>query len=286
MAETRIRLDKQIQKASKVNQFPLSDANGELQYADLNGVIKAGETLTRLDSVEIVGGDLIIKYTAEDGQQQVRSTKLQINQTDINVADAKLENPSAGVYRLLLTETDGTTYPVDLSALLAVVTSNTNYITLSGNGTPGTPLRADPTTAFFNLIPKVLDNLNDCTVTNALIDEQAAKPGDVVLVWDRDMKQWVPRSSSSMDNYREITETFPDLRAGNIAPLQYRINQLVPQSIKVFRNGLRQLLGVDYTLGRQGEPDTNEIVFSVPFKDSYPETIIVDYRPLPNAVLA
>jgi hypothetical protein len=50
---TRIRLDKQIQRAPKPRQVPLSDVNGELQFADIDPLIKSGETLTHLNSVEI-----------------------------------------------------------------------------------------------------------------------------------------------------------------------------------------------------------------------------------------
>lgn len=276
---TRIRLDKQIQKASKENKFPLSDINGELQYADVSTVVKAMETLTHLDTVEIVNGNLIIKYTAEDGKQQVVSTRLIISGQDINVSDAKMENPSAGVYRLIITETDGSTYPVDLSALLAVVTKNTEYITWSGNGTPATPLSIELTDKFWEKVPKVLDDLEDCTVTQTQIDEQLQVPGSTVLTYDPAARQWVPKSIATLDNYLEITERFQDLTTGDAIYLQYEINQLYPQSVKVFRNGNRQYLDVDYRLNPDGYPK-NAIVFTESFTDRYPEKVIVDYRPL------
>ncbi len=277
MAETRVRLDKQIQKAPAVNMVPLSDANGELQFANIGGLIKTGETLTRLNSVEITGGNLVIKYTPEDGNQQVVSTPLVVGQTDINVADAKLENPSAGVYRLLITETDGTTYPVDLSALLAVVTQNTTYLTLSGNGTPQNPLRADLTAEFWNQVPRNLDALTDVTVSDPVIDEEMNKGGGVILGWNNEMRQWVPKSTRSLDSYYEVTETFPNYRAGNAVFLQINTSQIINGSIKVYRNGLRQAFDIDYDFGKQGEP--NSIQFFVPFTDAFPETVIVDYRP-------
>lgn len=279
MAElTRSRLDKQIQKAPKINQFPLSDANGELQYADILATIKAGETLTRLNSVDVVAGNLVIKYTAEDGVQQVVSTPLAINQQDIKVSDAKLDNPSAGVYRLLITENDGTTYPVDLSALLAVVTQNAGYVTLSGNGTPQSPLRADLSDLFFQQIPKALDDLGDTTVNQALIDDQLTRNGDVALVWNTEMRQWMPRSISGLDKLKEITETFRDLRQGNTVALQIPLNGIADQSLKVYRNGMRQDNGVDYTANAQ--QGGNLINFSEPFTDKYPEKVTVDYRPI------
>ncbi|OJW79570.1 MAG: hypothetical protein BGO69_12635 [Bacteroidetes bacterium 46-16] len=277
MAETRIRLDKQIQKAPAVNMVPLSDANGELQFANIGGLIKTGETVTRLNSVEITGGDLVIKYTAEDGNQQVVSTKLAINQTDINVADAKLENSSSGVYRLIITETDGSTYPVDLSALLAVVAQNTQDVTLTGNGTPQNPLRADLTADFWTKVPRNLDAMDDVYVPDLIIAQEVSKGGTVVLVWDYEMRQWIPKSSRSLDSYYEVTETFPELRAGDRVFLQINTSQIVNGSIKVYRNGLRQAYGIDYDFGKQGEP--NSIQFYVPFTDKFPETVIVDYRP-------
>ncbi|PZF71565.1 hypothetical protein [Taibaiella soli] len=277
MAETRIRLDKQIQKAPAVNMVPLSDGNGELQFANIGGLIKTGETLTRLNSVEINGGNLIIKYTAEDGIQQVVSTALNFSQTDVKINDAKLDNPSTGVYRLLITETDGKTYPVDLSALLAVVTQNTEYVRISGNGTPQNPLSIDLTDVFWNQIPRTLDALDDVYTSREIIDQEVSKGGNVVLIYDYEQRQWLPRSSRSLDSYYEVTETFPEYRAGNAVFLQMNISQIVNGSIKVYRNGLRQAYGIDYDYGKQGEP--NGIQFYVPFNDKFPETVIVDYRP-------
>lgn len=277
MSETRIRLDKQIQKAPAVNMFPLSDGNGELQYVDIRGIVKGNETLTRLNSVEITGGNLVIKYTPEDGNQQVVSTPFAYSQTDIKLADAKMDNPSAGVYRLILTESDGHSYPVDLSALLAVVTQGNQYFSLTGNGTPQNPLRVDPTSDFWNQVPRTLDALNDVVTPNEIIDEQMSKGGEVVLVFDYDSQQWMPKSSLTLSTYQETTETFTDMVAGSIVRLHLPVSQIVNGSIKVFRNGLRQALGADYDLGSQGEP--NAIRFTTGFKNNFPETVIVDYRP-------
>jgi hypothetical protein len=263
--------------------IPLSDANGELQYAAVSTLIKSGETLTHLDAVEISGGSIIIKYTAEDGRQQVVSTKLATGQQDINVADAKLDNPSAGVYRLIITETDGNTYPVDLSALLAVVTANTADITLSGNGTPGDPLRADLTSDFLQKVPHTLDELQDCTVTQAAIDEQSGKYGNVYLGWDSSLGQWVPEGIAGPDRQAELTEWFNGLKGGDRVYLQYPTDQLVQQSIKVYRNGLRQYLNEDYRQDAQGT-ERNAIVFTEPFTDRYAEKVIVDYCPLVAAL--
>lgn len=278
MAETRIRLDKQIQKAPSVNMVPLSDANGELQFANIGGLIKTGETLTRLNSVEVTGGNLVIKYTAEDGNQQVVSTALAFSQTDIKVSDAKLENPSVGVYRLLITESDGSTYPVDLSALLAVVTQNTTYLTMSGNGTPQNPLRVDLSDEFWNSLPKTLDAMDDVTATNERLDQEAAKGGSVVLVWDYEVHQWVPRSTNSFDAFTEITHVYRDQVSGSTVDLAMDYSRIIPQSVKVYRNGLRQESGVDYEFGPQ---TGNQIRFFEPFTDKFPEKVTVDYRPVP-----
>src|SRR5690606_1946686 len=119
---------------------------------------------TKLNSVEIIGGNLVIKYTGENGVQQVVSTAMNYAQTDINVTDAKLENPSAGEYRTIITESDGSTYPVDLSALLALVTQNTQYTVLSCNGTPRNPLKVEFSETFWELIPRNLDGLDDTLI--------------------------------------------------------------------------------------------------------------------------
>lgn len=284
MAETRIRLDKQIQKAPGAGMVPLSDGNGELQFANINGLIKTGETLTRLNSVEVNGGNLIIKYTAEDGVQQVVSTALNYSQTDVKINDAKLDNPSSGVYRLLITETDGKTYPVDLSALLAVVTQNTEYVTLSGNGTPQSPLRVDLTDTFWNSQVRYLDNLNDVTVTDEELTQQVSKGGSVVLFYDWERRQWVPRSIQTLDGLTERTDVFRDIKQGNTVDLPVEFSYIVPQSLKVFRNGLRQELGVDYTLVTDGS--NRSIRFSEPFTDKFLEKVIADYRTIPGYIAA
>lgn len=278
MAElTRARLDKQIQKASKNRQFPLSDVNGELQFADIDAIIKTGETLTRLNSVEVIGGNLIIKYTAEDNQQQVVSTPLNFSQQDIKVSDAKMENPSAGVYRLIITESDGSQFPVDLSALLAVVTQSTEYVVISGNGTPTDPLRVELSDKFWERQPKVLDNLDDVTVGEIELWQEVAKGGSVVLVFDNEMRQWMPRSLATLENFREVTQTFDNVKSGNTVTLAVDTSRIFPASIKVFRNGLRQAFGIDYNFGQQGS--LYDIAFMEPFSDKYPERVVVDYRP-------
>ncbi|GAA4457023.1 hypothetical protein [Rurimicrobium arvi] len=235
MAETRIRLDKQVQKAPASKMVPLSDANGELQYLDFNLLVKAGETLTVLNSVEVVGGNLVIKYTAEDGRQQVVSTALNYSQTDIKVTDAKLDNPSSGVYRLLLTESDGSTFPVDLSALLAVVSQNTEFVVLDGNGTPQSPLRISLTDFFWNSIPRP-----------------------------------------------ELTEVYRDLSQGDSITLAAKAGNIAQESIKVYRNGMRQDQDFDYSFIVDGDNAT--IRFNEGFTDRLKEKVVVDYRPIPAAI--
>lgn len=279
MAElTRARLDKQIQKASKSRQFPLSDGNGELQFADIDAVIKTGETLTHLNSVEVSGGNLIIKYTAEDNKQQVVSTPLNFSQQDIKVSDARMDNPSVGVYRLIITENDGSQFPVDLSALLAVVTQNTQFLTVGGNGTPANPLRIDLSDTFWNSLPKILDHLDDVTVDEGELGQQVSKGGSVVLIYDYERRQWVPKSLATLDNFKEVTQTFDNLNRGNTVSLSVPIYQIIPESIKVFRNGLRQSYGLDYDFGKQGT--LADVAFFEPFTDKYPERVVVDFRPV------
>ena len=276
MSETRIRLDKQIQKAPAANMIPLSGATGELQFVPLEASVKSAETLTHLDSVEVINGNIVIKYTPENGVQQVLSAALPIPPQDINVANAVMENPGAGVYRLVITETDQTQTTVDLSALLAVVTQDTQYLRLAGNGTPEQPLRVECSDQFESLLTKNLNQLEDVTVTPAMIADATAQNGKVVLAWDTQSNQWIPKSIKTLLELQENTDTFREMTQGNSVSLALPLAQIVPQSIKVFRNGLRQDLGEDYTLNVQG----NQILFNIPFEGNYPEKVIVDYRPI------
>lgn len=280
MQETRIRLDKQLQKAPGYKYVPLSDGNGELQFAGIDALIKSGETITHLDSVELVNGNIVIKYTAEDGNQQVVSTPLNFSQTDIHVADARLENPSAGIYRLKITESNGTVHTVDLTSLLAVVTQNTEYITLSGNGTPENPLNATLSQAFLNTLPRVLDNLEDVTVTQLLLDNELAKGGSTVLAWDHTDLQWKPKAATTLGHTNDLTEIFRDLVEGNNVNLSYSISQIDTSSIKVYRNGLRMEPTIDYRFNDPSLP--NGIILNSGFTGNYPEKIIVDYRLKPG----
>ncbi|OSZ81923.1 hypothetical protein CAP35_01235 [Chitinophagaceae bacterium IBVUCB1] len=284
MAETRIRLDKQIQKAPGNKYVPLSDGNGELQYAGIDAVVKATETLTRLNSVEVVNGHLVVKYTPEDGNQQVVSTPLNFSQTDINVADARLENPSTGVYRLIITESDGTTYPVDLTALLATVTQNTEQIILSGNGTPQSPLSATLSQVLLDSIPRNLDALDDVAVSIDIVNQEALKGSGVVLAWDSVTSQWVPKSAGTVGQANELTEVFRNLVSGDHVNLSYAISQIDTTSIKVYRNGLRLEHMMDYRYNNAGLP--NGIVLAGGFTEGYPEKIIVDYRLKPGVPLS
>lgn len=280
MQETRIRLDKQLQKAPGQKFVPLSDGNGELQFSGIDALVKAGETLTHLNSVELVNGTIVIKYTAEDGNQQVVSTPLNFSETDIHVADARLENPSAGVYRLQITESNGTVHTVDLTSLLAVVTQNTEYINLSGNGTPENPLNATLSQAFLNTLPRVLDNLDDVTVTQLLLDNELAKGGSTVLAWDHTDLQWKPKAATTLGHTNDLTETFRDLVAGNSVNLSYPLAQIDTGSIKVYRNGMRLEMISDYRVDDPSLPNT--IVLNGGFNAGYAEKIIVDYRLKPG----
>jgi len=284
MTETRIRLDKQIQKAPGNKYVPLSDGNGELQYAGIDAVVKATETLTSLNSVEVVNGHLVVKYTPENGNQQVVSTPLNFSQTDINVADARLENPSTGVYRLIITESDGTTYPVDLTALLATVTQNTEHITLSGNGTPQNPLNAVLSQTFLDSIPRKLDALEDVSVPIDVINQEALIGTGVVLAWDAANNQWVPKSAGTVGQANEITEVFRNLTSGDHVNLSYAISQIDTASIKVYRNGLRLENMIDYRYNNAGLP--NGIVLAGGFTEGYAEKIIVDYRLKPGVPIS
>lgn len=274
MSETRIRLDKQIQKAPMANMLPLSGANGELQFFPLDATIKSAETLTHLDSVEVINGSLIVKYTPENGVQQVLSAVLPVPPQDINIANAVMENPGAGIYRLVITETDQSQTTVDLSALLAVVTQDSAYLHFSGNGTPQSPLLVELTEQFSTLLTKKLDQLEDVTTTTALIASAVAQNGEVVLAWDTASEQWMPKSIKTLLQLQENKETFRELIQGSTVTIATPMAQIVTSSIAVYRNGLRQDLGDDYTLNIQ----SNQIVFNTAFEGNFPEKVIVEYR--------
>lgn len=281
MAETRIRLDKQIQKAPGNKYVPLSDANGELQYVPISGIVEATQTLTHLNSVEVLNGNLIIKYTGENGIQQVVSTPLAFNQTDVQVSGAQLENPASGIYRLVITESDGTTNTVDLSSLLAVVTQNTASVLLSGNGTPQSPLSAQLSQAFLDAIPRALDGFSDVNTPMAIISQEVQKGGAVVLSWDQATSQWIPKSIDLAAQGLpalaavEVTEIFRDLASGNSVNLQYPISQINTATLKVYRNGLRQDPATDYRLE---DIAPNSLFVPIPFSDGFNEKLIVEYQ--------
>lgn len=276
MATTRIRLGKQIEKAPAINMIPLSDVIGELQYTTLLAAVRSAETLTHLNSVEITNGNLIIKYTAEDNQQQVVSTPLAINASDINVSNAILENPGAGVYRLVITETDASQHIVDLSSLVAMISSNTAEITFTGNGTPASPLTAALTQAYKDSLPKTINALDDVITTQVTIDAATEATGLIALCWDTTESQWKPKNAKTIKDFVEHTQVFRGLSESNYVQLAQPLYLIVPQSLKVFRNGLRQDLGEDYTVDFQGEG--SNIQFPIAFSSNTPETVIVDYR--------
>lgn len=152
MSGTRIRPDKQIQTAPAQGYVLHSDTNGELQFALLSSLtgggggggntdIFVGDVHT-IDSVQLIGTTLIIQYTTNQGAQLTKSCDLQALAVDVNVTGAILQKPEANTYILQLTESDGSTISVNLSELLAVVTTNSPDIVFTGNGTGTAPLSA------------------------------------------------------------------------------------------------------------------------------------------------
>jgi hypothetical protein len=98
------------------------------------------------------------------------------------------------------------------------------------------------------------------------------------LVWDYEVQQWVPRSTNSFDAFTEITHVYRDQVSGSTVDLAMDYSRIIPQSVKVYRNGLRLEPGVDYEFGPQ---TGNQIRFFEPFTDKFPEKVTVDYRPVP-----
>lgn len=126
-----------------VSRVLVSAQSGNDLSIGVDGGLFLKETETTIDDLSLSGNNLILKYTGEDGVQQVKNVDLSLFAVDVNVQGQILQNPSTGVWILELTETDGTVHSVDLSSLLAVVTANTPEVTLSGDGTPANPLKAE-----------------------------------------------------------------------------------------------------------------------------------------------
>ncbi len=148
MSGTRIRPDKQIQTAPGQGYVLHSDTNGELQFALLSALAGGGNTgfaigdIRSIDSLQLVGTTLILHYTTNQSVQLTKSCDLTTLAVDVNVNGAILQHPDANTYVLQITESDGSTVSVNLSDLLAVVTTNSADIIFSGNGTAAAPLTA------------------------------------------------------------------------------------------------------------------------------------------------
>lgn len=149
MAGTRIRPDKQIQTAPGQGYVLQSDINGELQFALLSALIGNGGNpdaalgdIRSIDSLQLLGNTLVLRYTNNQGVQMVKSCDLTSLAVDVKVTGAFLQHLEANTYILQITQSDGTTVSVNLSELLAIVTVNSADIILSGNGTASNPLTA------------------------------------------------------------------------------------------------------------------------------------------------
>ncbi|MBS1629536.1 MAG: hypothetical protein JST27_05715 [Bacteroidetes bacterium] len=148
MAGTRIRPDKQIQTAPGQGYVLQSDINGELQFALLSALIGNGNQqdafgdIRSIDSLQLLGNTLVLRYTNNQGVQMVKSCDLTSLAVDVKVTGAFLQRLEANTYILQITQSDGTTTSVNLSELLAIVTVNSADIIFSGNGTASSPLTA------------------------------------------------------------------------------------------------------------------------------------------------
>lgn len=132
---------------------------------DLTPAIQAGETTTTLTYNST---SKTLTYTNEDGV--AADVDLSALAVDVYV-DGATYNASTMV--LTLTDTNGTTpdVTVSLADLKAIVTANTNSITLSGTGESATPLKAD-----VKLDP-LAGNLLKVTAAGTKVD-----PADVVAL--------------------------------------------------------------------------------------------------------
>ncbi len=151
MSGTRIRPDKQIQTAPGPGYVLHSDNNGELQFALLSALGGNGNTnfpdymfgdVHSIDSLQLLGNTLVLRYTNNQNVQFVKSCDLTSLAVDVKVTGAFLQHPEGNTYILQLTQSDGTTVSVNLSELLAIVTLNSVDIIFSGNGTAANPLTA------------------------------------------------------------------------------------------------------------------------------------------------
>jgi hypothetical protein len=148
---TRIRPDKQIQRAAASGYVLISDANGELQFQLLANVVSGGGGITAvrdITDVSLLANNLVIKYLDANGNEQVKTVSLAAFAADVKIDNATLiQRSEQGTYILNIHQSDGSSIEVDLKSLLAIVTTNSPEITLSGLGTPESPLRADLTQA-------------------------------------------------------------------------------------------------------------------------------------------
>jgi hypothetical protein len=149
---TRIRPDKQIQRAAASGYVLVSDANGELQFQLLANLVSGGgggiTAVRDITDVSLLANNLVIKYLDAAGNEQVKTVSLAAFATDVKIDNATLiQRSEQGTYVLNIHQSDGTSIEIDLKSLLAVVTTNTADITLAGDGTPANPLRATLTQA-------------------------------------------------------------------------------------------------------------------------------------------
>lgn len=147
MSGTRIRPDKQIQTAPGAGYTLHSDINGELQFALLSALMPDNNSIVRgdirsIDSIGLAANVLVLQYTDNTGKSFTQTCDLTTLAVDVKVTGAILQRPDASTYILQLTESNGSTVSVNLSDLLAVVTTNSADIIFSGNGTAANPLTA------------------------------------------------------------------------------------------------------------------------------------------------
>ncbi len=109
---------------------------------DLCPAVKHCETDTTIDSIILNGTTLEIRYTGEDGVQQLQTVSLASLAIDINVTSLTY-NPVTG--EITLVETDGTPHIIDIGPFVEtpITAVNTSSVNLTASGTSNHTLQAD-----------------------------------------------------------------------------------------------------------------------------------------------
>lgn len=129
---------------------PLNLRNNHLQKAILSATDLQFEDWAeqhQISDLKLLGNTLILEYERALPNGTFATETKTVNLTpfsaDVQITGATLTNPSAGVWMLNITESNGDVHQVDLANLIAVNIQNFpgSNIDIEGNGTASNPLR-------------------------------------------------------------------------------------------------------------------------------------------------